>query len=80
MKTTILLLALFLLSFSLESSSLSENVTLEQAKVTIHHKLGNGQFIEIEIPLQAVPAHLVHGDHFGETDGGGGGGCNPPAC
>jgi len=80
MKTTILILAVFLFSFSLESSTGSEDVTIEQAKVTIHHKLGNGQFIELEIPLQALPAHLGHGDHFGGSSGGGGGGCTPPAC
>ncbi len=77
-ENTIFILALFIFSFSLESSTGSENLTLEQSKETIHHSLGYGQFMEIEIPIQAVPAHLGHGDHFGVSSGGGG--CTPPDC
>ena len=75
MKTTILILALFFFSFSIESSTHCEELALEKATevitVTIHHKLGNGEFIELELPLVAVKGHLLHGDHIA---------CVPPDC
>ncbi len=78
MKTTILILALFCFSFSLESFTPSEETSLKlSAKietVTIHHYLGNGQFFEMEIPIEALNGHIMHGDH--ET----GGVCEPPFC
>jgi hypothetical protein len=78
MKTTILILALFCFSFSLESSTHSVGLTLEKASeaitITIHHHLGNGEFIEIDIPIEALEGHLIHGDH---EDGGP---CEPPIC
>ena len=77
MKTTILILALFCFSFSLESSTHCEELALEQSTevitVTIHHKLGNGEFIELEMPIEALFGHILHGDHTGGT-------CEPPAC
>ena len=60
MKTVItLILALFMFSFTLESSD-----DLPQGDmILIEHNTGNG-FIEIEIPIEALPHHLAHGDHI----------------
>jgi len=75
MKTTILILALFFFSFSLESSTHFEYLELEQSTevitVTIHHNLGNGEFIELEVPIEALIGHMFHGDHIA---------CVPPHC
>jgi len=69
MKTTILILALFFFSFSLESSTHSEGLALEQpAEVltfTVHHYTGTGsEYIVLELPIEAATAHLLHGDDF----------------
>ena len=60
MKTVItLILALFMFSFTLESSD-----DLPQGdKILIMHNTGNG-FIEIEISIDALESHLDHGDHI----------------
>ena len=75
MKTTILILALFCFSFSIESSTHCEELALEQSTevitVTIHHNLGNGEFIELEVPAEGVIGHMFHGDHIA---------CVPPDC
>ena len=78
MRTSILILALFFLSFSLNSAEQSQNLNIEQPveirTVFIHHQIGNnGETIELEIPIEALPYHLLHGDHQG-------GPCEPPLC
>jgi len=77
MKTTLLILTLFLFSFSLESAMIEEISPKQGDKILIMHNTGNG-FIEIEISIDALESHLDHGDLY--IDGGGGGGCIPPAC
>ena len=80
MKNTILILLFFFFSFSLGSTENQQNLTLENnsavGKVMVKHFLGttNGvkQYIDLEIPLVALPAHLAHGDSTG--------GCLPPDC
>ena len=67
MKTTILILALFCISFSLKSFTSSEYVALEQANeiitFTVHHYTGIGcEYLVFELPLEAALAHLLHGD------------------
>jgi len=63
MKTTLVILALFMLSFSFESSK-TEHDSPEQAyMVWIMHKTGNG-FVEILIPGEALQSHLDHGDEI----------------
>ena len=81
------MLALLFFSFSLESSTLSKELVLEDSteviKITVYHFIGSeGEYIVLELPLAAVPAHLSHGDTLTNPDnnGGGGGGCIPPAC
>jgi len=77
MKTIIIILPLFFFSFSLESAQRSQDLTLEQVTdfVTIRHFIGmengNRQFIIMNIPVQALPAHLSHGDLLA---------CTPPNC
>jgi len=88
MKTIIIILPLFFFSFSLESAQRSQDLTLEQVTdlvtirhfvdfVTIQHFIGmeNGirQFIIMDIPVEALPAHLLHGDLLVAD-------CTPPQC
>jgi 6-phosphogluconate dehydrogenase len=77
MKTTLFILVLFFFTFTLESSTIEEISPKEGDKILIMHNTGNG-FVEIEISISALKAHLNHGDSI--IDGGGGGGCEPPAC
>ena len=68
MKSTILILALFLFSFSIGSTETSENVPLEQCFVTGWHFTGivNGinRYVEITISWEARLVHEMHGDCF----------------
>lgn len=41
-------------------------------KVTICHREGNGSSHEITVSINALPAHLAHGDRIGSCGGGGG--------
>ena len=80
MKTTILILALFCFSFSLESSTHCEELALEKANevitITVYHYIGTGgEYIELELPLVAVTGHLLHGDSLIDPTG-----CQPPDC
>ena len=61
MKTVItLILALFMFSFTLESST--NELPKQGDKILIMHYTENG-FIEIEISIDALESHLNHGDH-----------------
>jgi hypothetical protein len=62
MKKLILILALFLFTFTLESSTIEENSPMQGDKILILHNTGNG-FIEIEISIDALESHLAHGDY-----------------
>lgn len=71
---------LFLIGISLLTScdkdlpqSKSSNLNLEGRanKVTICHKLGNGNFISLTVSINALPAHLNHGDYIADADGDG---------
>jgi hypothetical protein len=57
MKTTLLILALCLFSFSMESSANIE-------KVAIHHRTQDGSFIELKVSQAALEGHLIHGDNI----------------
>ncbi len=37
-------------------------------KVTICHRTGNGSSHEITVSINAVPAHLAHGDAIGDCE------------
>jgi hypothetical protein len=68
MKTTILILVLFLFSFSIGSNEPSEDVALEQANeiitFTVHHYTGTGsEYVVLELPIEAAWVHLYHGDY-----------------
>ena len=68
MKTTILILALCCFSFSLESSTHSEELPLEQPTeiitFTVHHYTGIGsEYVVLELPSEAAWVHLFHGDY-----------------
>lgn len=39
-----------------------------KVKVTVCHKLGNGNFMPLEVSPDAVPAHLGHGDYLCDAD------------
>lgn len=43
----------------------------KNTKVIICHKTGNGSFIPLEISINALPAHLAHGDIVPDADGDG---------
>lgn len=47
------------------------NLENRSGKVTICHKLGNGNFISISVNQNAVQAHLDHGDFLADADGDG---------
>lgn len=47
----------------------------DPSKVKINHRTQNGSFVEIEVSIFALPAHLLHGDVLvddGDDDGGNG--------
>jgi hypothetical protein len=83
MKTTILILVLFIFSFSIGSTETSEDVALEDANVEysirIRHYLGseNGpnQYIEIEAPYSAWAGHVMHPEDCYLVLS-----CEPPLC
>ena len=67
MKTTFLILALFLISFSLESSIPSEDLALEQSneviKWDILHYTENGEYIVLNLTqLAIIYGHMHHVD------------------
>ena len=68
MKTTILILALFCFSFSLESFTPLEDVALQEPTeiitFTVHHYTGTGsEYVVLELPIEAACVHLYHGDY-----------------
>ena len=63
MKTSLLIIAFFLFTFTLESSTIEEIYPQQGDKILIMHNTGNG-FIEIEISIDALESHLNHGDHI----------------
>lgn len=83
MKKTLLPIVaiLFLTAWQLSTSkaakiSPQEPVTIasssQNEKVTICHREGNGSSHAITVSINAVPAHLAHGDVIGNCGGGGG--------
>lgn len=67
-KTLIALTAIFAFaSFQTGKSSTVANNSNE--KVTICHREGNGSSHTITVSINAVPAHLAHGDSIGECGG-----------
>jgi len=83
MKTTLLILALCLFSFSSESLKQSENSNLQQADkdnlIRIRHYVGseNGpkQYIEFDAPFNAWKGHAKHEEDCYQPLN-----CEPPAC
>ena len=81
MKINVLILALFLFSFSLNSTSYSQDLIINQSSqsITVHHYVrtinGVPYFIELQISTQALQYHLNHGDHLEDPTG-----CEPPDC
>lgn len=83
MKKILLPLAaiLFLAAWQLQNSKPATATMQEPAsiassnqneKVTICHREGNGSSHAITVSINAVPAHLAHGDVIGNCGGGGG--------
>ena len=73
MKTTILILALFCFSFSLESSTQSEELAIENPPetYTVWHYIGSeGEYIILNLPEAAAIVHSLHGDYV----------CGEPPC
>lgn len=70
MKKTLLIIGLVLGASVFSSSTTKKNVSKENDKITICHiPPGNpGNTHEITISVNALQAHLDHGDHIGSCD------------
>ena len=81
MKTNILILVIFITSLTINCTSYSQDLIVDNSflTVSIHHNAGkiNGSpcFIVFEIPREALQYHLNHGDYLNHPTP-----CEPPLC
>ena len=64
-KMLIALAMIFAFTFP-QSGKTSATLSSKDEKVTICHRTGNGEFHTIVVSINAVPAHLAHGDALGD--------------
>lgn len=68
MKKTLFALAMIFAFTFPQSGKSSTALSSKDEKVTICHRTGNGEHHTIVVSINAVPAHLAHGDALGDCD------------
>lgn len=69
MKKILIALTAILAFTSFQSGKTSTVANSSNEKVTICHREGNGSSHTITVSINAVPAHMAHGDLIGECGG-----------